>query len=92
MMMNAVISAERGMRNLVKISELTEGDRKVWMELVDEVVLTSDEDKELKEGLHFLDEEATHRKIDIYDMILKLYEKDELDKKIRDWKKAKGYA
>lgn len=90
--MNAVINVERGTKILVKASELTKDDRKIWMELVDEVVLTSDKDKELKEGLHFLDEEALHRKIDIYDMILKLYEKDELDKKIRDWKKAKGYA
>jgi len=81
-MMNVVISAERGTKILVKVSELTEGDMKHWMELVDEVVLNSDGDNELKEGLHFLDKEASHRQINIYDMILKLYEKDEFDKKI----------
>jgi len=74
---------------LVKVSELTKDQNKQWIEMIDLVILNVGEDTKLKEGLKYLDEEALRRKINIYDMILVLYEKSELDKRIKSWKKAK---
>lgn len=88
-----MLSAKYRMRNLVKISELTEEQKEYWIEMIDLVILSAtDGDRKLKEGLEFLDKEALYRKISIYDMVLALYDKGELDKRIESWKKAKADA
>ena len=63
---------------------------KNWVELIDCVVLSSEEDPDLKEGLKYLDEKAQHRGISIYDMLIEVYQKKELEKRIQDWKAAKA--
>ena len=88
-MMNVVPSTECGMRNLVKSSELTAEQNKCWVDMIDEIILTSDGNKELKEGLKFFDAQALHQKITIYEVLLMLYPKDYLDEIIQAWKNKK---
>ena len=76
---------------MVKVSELTDKQIKNWRKLVDELILDSDGDKPLKEGLHYLDNEARRRKVDIYDMMLQLYDKAVLEEKLEDYQKEKRY-
>jgi len=84
-----VLRVKRGMNHLVKLSELTEEQNKYWIEMIDAVTLYANKDKDLLNRLQFLDKEASYRKISIYDMILRLYDKDESIKRIQSWKKAK---
>lgn len=88
-MKNAVLRAKYGMRILVRLSELTEEQQKYWIEMIDLLILNSDGDKKLTNGLRLLDAEALRRKISVYDMSLALYDKAEAIKKIESWKKAK---
>ena len=79
------------MRILANISDLTKEQYKEWREMIDAVILHSKEwDIGLKHGLEFLDKEALKRKITIYEMILVLYEKSELLKRIESWQEAKA--
>jgi len=72
------------------IEELSKKDREYFMKMVDESVMESDMDKELKEGFNYLDELAYKQKISFYDLILQIYEKHELEERIKEWRKEKG--
>ena len=89
--MSAVMSADRGKQTLVKVSDLTEERQKLWIELIDEVIMNSTGDADLTEGLHYLDKIALDKKISIYDAVLTVYEKADVEKRVESFKKAKCY-
>lgn len=59
--------------------------------MVDESVMESDIDPELKEGFEYLDKQAFEYGISFYDIIVQMYEKEEINDRIDDWKKEKGF-
>ena len=59
--------------------------------MVDESVIESTMDSELKEGFRYLDEMAFKQGISFYDLILQIYELEELKDSIDVWKKKNGY-
>ena len=76
---------------MITVEDLTEEQRKYWMQMVDESVMESTMDPELREGFVMLDELAYIKKISFYDMILEMYDDREVDFRINEWKKEKGY-
>ena len=78
-------------RTLDDIEELPEETKKYFCEMVDECFLENQDDPELKEGFDFLDSYATSQGITIYNLVLQLYEMDELNLRVSAWKKEKGY-
>lgn len=73
------------------VDDLTKEQQKHFCAMVDECILQNGGDDELKEGFRYLDELANYLGISFYDMVLQTYEKDELDHRIDEWRKDKGY-
>jgi len=88
--MNVGIPPAHGKEYLAGVDELPEDQQIYFRRMVDESVLESEYDPELKEGFAYLDKLALKRKITFYDLILELYELSELQERIDEWKKAKG--
>ena len=71
---------------LTTIDDLTESQRKDFCEMVDDLILNmADNDDELKEGLEYLDEQAFHYNMSFYNLILQIYDKEELNEQLRRW-------
>jgi len=60
-----------------------------FTKLVDEFVILSDDDPELKDGLSFLDKEAHKRGITFYDMMYEVFLKHDQNKRVKEWMKDK---
>jgi hypothetical protein len=75
----------------MELKELDEDTQKYFYEMIDEAVLSSDDFPDMKEGFKYIDEVARYRRITFYEMILELYDLDDLISRITDWKKEKGY-
>jgi len=75
----------------MKLEELTEDQKIYWMKMVDESVMQSTMDPELREGFAYLDELAYKKKISFYDVVLEIYEKSEMEFRINEWKKEKRF-
>lgn len=78
-------------RTLEDIEKLPEETRKYFCEMIDECFLENQDDPELKEGFDILDQISRHEKITIYELVLRLYDQEELNYRINEWKKEKGY-
>lgn len=87
--MNAGIQKGSG-KNCMNITDLTEDQQKHFCLMVDECVLGSEGDRELREGFKFMDELALKKGITFYDLLLQLYEKNEIAMRIEQWKEEKG--
>lgn len=91
---SAVMSVETssGRKKMHTISDLSKEQRKFFCKMVDECVLDLDDnDEELKDGFRYLDELALHKNMSFYDLILQLYEMSEINERIEEWKKEKGF-
>lgn len=73
-----------------KAEDLPEATKKVFYAIIDEVVLNSDQDKDMKEGLQTLDRIARKMKISFYDLMLQIFEYEEIVRKVTEWKKEKN--
>lgn len=58
--------------------------------MVDEMILMSDEDSELKDGLNYIENKARKYHISIYDMVYKILGEHQANLRIQAWKKEKG--
>ncbi len=74
---------------MAKGDKLSEEIKKDFCELIDEAILGSGEDKELMEGFRTLDELAKGMRVSFYDLLLELYEKEEIEMRVNLWKKEK---
>ncbi len=90
-MKSVEIGRGRLKKYMTTIEDLPEDQRKHFCQMVDESVMESDMDPELKEGFMYLDEQAFALGISFYDLILQMYEKEELKDRINEWKKEKGF-
>ncbi len=70
---------------------MTIRDANHFMDMVDEMILHSENDEELNEGLNYLAKRAKKLKISIYDMIFKVLGEKEAVKRLTAWKKEKGF-
>lgn len=73
------------------IDDLDKNQLKYFYEMIDESIICDEMDVETRDGYRYLDEMSRLLKISFYDMVLQLYEKDEVVKHIGTWKKIKGY-
>ncbi len=75
---------------MTKVDELPEDVRKDFCALIDEAILESGDDEELKEGFKALDEMAKIMNVSFYDLLLELYEESEIQARVDAWKQEKG--
>lgn len=83
---NVEIQKDHGNQILTSIKDLSEQQRLDFCVMIDELILDSDGDDELKEGLEYLDKQAFYYDISFYDLILHLYEEAEIKAHIKDWR------
>lgn len=87
------VGQKQGMQKrdpLTRIEDLPEDKAKEFCGMVDTIVMSLDEDPELKEAFKFLNDMALQKKITIYDMLLEVYETQELDDRLDDWRAKKS--
>lgn len=71
---------------MTTINDLTEKQRRDFCDMIDDLVLNrAPEDTELREGFEYLDEQAFYYNISFYDIILQIYEQEELKELIKKW-------
>ena len=58
--------------------------------MMDAMVMDSEHDKELKDGLQWIDEEASKRKITFYEMTFLVLHKYDVDEKAKKWRQEHG--
>jgi len=75
---------------LTTIEDLTEDIRVQFCDMIDDIILSSDTDPELKEGFNYLDKIALTNNMTFYNLILQMYEESELEDRVKDWLKKKG--
>lgn len=61
------------------------GDHTRFREMVDYIVKLGDEDKELADGIKWLDEQAQKKGIDFYDMVFDVLYKHDIKQKASEW-------
>lgn len=74
---------------LTTIDELSPEVAETFKQMIDDMILLSDGDKELREGFAEIGEESFRRKISLYDLMLEAYEKSEVEKSVKRWLKDK---
>lgn len=91
MVMNVEIRRGTGkIITLRTIEELPEKQRKFFCQMVDECILDNN-DREWREAMAFVDGEANRQGITFYDLVLQLYEDNEILKRVDEWREEKGF-
>ena len=85
------IREDRWKKVMTTIEDLTEKQKKFFCEMIDTIIMNLDKDPEMKENFDYLNDLAFHRKMSIYDLLLEVYEKTEVEDRLDDWKKRKGF-
>ena len=84
--MSVEIREDRRKKVMTTIEDLTEKQRKAFCDMIDGIVMNLDYDPELKEGFKYLNDLAFHRKISLYDLLLEVYEKTEVEDRLDEEK------
>ena len=61
-----------------------------FKKMVDDLVLYSEYDQELAEGLRWLDEQARYEQLDIYQMVLKVMLRHDAKSRAKDWLRCRN--
>ena len=69
---------------------MTEKSREFFNNMVDELILMSEHDPELADGIKWLDAKATKKGISFYDMVFEVLYKHDVDEKASEWLKGKN--
>lgn len=78
-------------KNLADFSELTEDIKKDFCEMIDDMVLSCDDDPELVTAFKFLNDESFKRRITLYEMCFLIWEDCEINEHVQDWRREKGF-
>lgn len=85
-----VIRMENCTTDMTIFEKIPEQDKSDFMDMVDKIVMMSDFDPELKEGLRYLDDKAKLTETSIYEVIYAVLGKWELEKRVKKWREAKN--
>lgn len=72
-----------------KIEDLPDKVKSDFCALIDEAILESTDDKDMKEGFVTLDKIARKMRITFYDLMLQIFEYEEIINKVDAWNKEK---
>ncbi len=70
---------------MISFEDLTPDDAKKFKEIVDAMLLTTDNDPRTKEGIEYIDEYGRLTGKDFYTMMLNLYVLEEIKDVIKQW-------
>jgi hypothetical protein len=68
---------------------ITEADDEQFIKMVDEMVMSAENDSELAEGLKWIDMQARKQGLTFYEMALIILKKHVAEKRAREWLKAR---
>lgn len=85
--MNVELNLERMKKavTLTIIEDLTPEHQKLFKDMIDEIILFGEEDRELMEGFRMMGVESHRRAITVYDLILEAYTKHEIEQTVKKW-------
>ena len=70
---------------MISFEDLTPDDAKKFKEIVDAMLLTTDNDPRTKEGIEYIDEYGRLTGKDFYTMMLNLYVLEEIKDVVKQW-------
>ena len=68
---------------------ITEADDEQFIKMVDEMVMSAEHDKELAEGLKWIDMQSRRQRLTFYEMALIILKKHVAEKRAREWLKTR---
>lgn len=90
MMMSVGQSKDHKMSHMVRIEDLPKDLQDMFCGIIDDCVEASEWDRDLKEGFEWINKKAWDEGITIYELILRAYEKNEVEARVKKWVKSKS--
>lgn len=82
-------NVQNKVKSMTIFDDIPENKKSNFMDMVDKIVMMSDNDLELKEAIKYLDGKAKITETSIYEVIYAVLGKWEMDKRVKEWLKAK---